>query len=70
MALRFDFSFYSVMFEDKKNTMFDSSISLIHIKISPVRFALKKTPFFMGGDHRTHTNNLCGDLCILLTYIH
>ena len=31
---------------------------------------VKKTPFFMGGDHRTHTNNLCGDLCILLTYIH
>ena len=28
---------------------------------------VKKTPFFMGGDHRTHTNNLCGDLCILLT---
>ena len=40
MALRFDFSFYSVMFEDKKkNPMFDSSISLIHIKISPVRWA-------------------------------
>ena len=71
MALRFDFSFYSVMFEDKKKY----DVRFIHIPYthknkSRALCVKKKTPFFMGGDHRTHTNNLCGDLCILLTYIH
>ena len=55
MALRFDFSFYSVMFEDKKKY----DVRFIHIpythKNKSRALCVKKTPFFMGGDHRTHT---------------
>ena len=49
MALRFDFSFYSAMFEDKKKY----DVRFIHIpythKNKSRALCVKKNPFFYGG---------------------
>ena len=64
MALRFDFSFYSVMFEDKKKY----DVRFIHIpythKNKSRALCVKKNPFFYGGVIIARTQIICAAIFV------